>query len=80
MNRRDRRARGERGKVVEVEPVSFAVDFARMRGCTCDPPGLDFSGPIRYGELAYVQVAHDAGCPLMANGTQATMIEFRRPK
>jgi hypothetical protein len=58
-----------RGKLVDLEPVRLVVGAARLRGCTCDPPGVEFlTGPMRFGELGFTRVMHDNDCPVMANG------------
>jgi hypothetical protein len=68
VNRRDRRAAGIRGKVIDLEPVRLVVDHLRAIGCVCDPPHVYFdSGPMRWGEVGSISVAHDDWCPLAPN-------------
>jgi hypothetical protein len=61
MPARDHRRDGE---PLDIEPVGLVVKLAHARGCTCDPPDLHFSGPLRRGQVTVVAVAHNAGCPL----------------
>jgi hypothetical protein len=44
------------------EPVRAAVAAVRARGCTCDPPDLEFVE--RAGSAQRVVVFHRIGCPL----------------
>ncbi len=65
MSRAERRARGQRGRLVEGEPVALVVDALRAQGCVCEPPGIYFdTGPMRFGEIGHISVAHDDHCPL----------------
>jgi hypothetical protein len=74
VNRQQRRAAGWRGRIVEGEPVRRIVDHCRRIGCIC-VPDVRFAGPIRYGEVSHISVAHDDGCPLADCGTSVQIID-----
>lgn len=44
------------------EHVAAALLSARARGCTCSPVITD----VPHGRLTYLQVCHDADCPVVA--------------
>jgi hypothetical protein len=50
--------------MLQIEPVALVVGIARARGCTCDVPGVRFTGPLRRGETTCVLLEHDDHCPL----------------
>ncbi len=79
MNRRDRRANGHRGSIVEREPVALIVDHARLLGCTCIPDVHFHTGPMKYGELGSISLAHDADCELITNGNQTSALVVMPP-
>jgi hypothetical protein len=66
MKHRDHRSRWPDPKALDhLNPVGHVVAAARRAGCTCDPPDVTFSGPVRAGAIVGVQVGHDANCPLV---------------
>ena len=73
MNRRERRAAGWRGRIVEGEPVRRIVDHCRRLGCVCIPD-VRFAGPLRYGEISHIIVRHDNDCPLADAGISVQAI------
>lgn len=80
MNRRDRRAAGIRGRIVEGEPVARVVSHARLLGCTCDPPDVRFTGPQRYGEISHVAIAHEDVCPIVSRGYRVSAMVISNPE
>jgi hypothetical protein len=78
MNRRERRAAGNRGRVIDAEPVKLVVDHARLLGCTC-VPDVQFSGPVHYGEISPISLRHESWCPLISGGDLRSAMLVVRP-